>query len=74
MICEQGEMEKPSPRQLVEAVGISRSYAHELLNGREPSNKVAAKIFKATGLKLGLLATLSDADAGKVAARIHGEQ
>jgi transcriptional regulator with XRE-family HTH domain len=60
--------------ELAGAAGISRSYACQLLTGeRRPSDRLAARIFKETGLKLGLFEALSDADA-RVAARIHGEQ
>jgi transcriptional regulator with XRE-family HTH domain len=63
-----------TPTELHEAAGISLSYASMLMSGdRKPSATLAAKIYKETGLKLGVFEALSDADA-RVAARIHGEQ
>jgi hypothetical protein len=63
-----------TPTELDRATGIGLSYASMVLSGkRVPSPKAAAKIYTETGLKLGLFAQLSDADAA-VAARIHGEQ
>jgi hypothetical protein len=67
-------MSKPSAQEIIEAAGISRTHAYDILAERQkPSNGVAAKIYVKTGLKRGLFAQLSDADA-QVAARIHGEQ
>ena len=63
-----------TPTELHKAAGISLGYASMILAGeRNPSATLAAKIYRETGLKLGLFETLSDADAA-VAARIHGEQ
>ena len=67
-------MGKPSAQEIIEAAGISRTHAYDILAKRQkPSNGVAAKVYLKTGLKTGLFETLSDADA-QVAARIHGEQ
>jgi transcriptional regulator with XRE-family HTH domain len=65
-------MDKPSPKDLVEAVGISPSYASMILSGeRTPPPSLAAAIWQKTGWKLGIFESLTDDDA-KVAARIHG--
>jgi transcriptional regulator with XRE-family HTH domain len=67
-------MDSVTPTELKDRAGISLSYASMLLSGdRQPSATLAARIFRETGLKMGLFATLSDADA-KTAARIHREQ
>lgn len=63
-----------TPTELSGKADISLSYASMLLSGdRKPSDTLAARIYRETGLKLGLFQSLSDADA-RVAARIHGEQ
>lgn len=62
-----------TPTALSEATDISLSYASMLLaEKRQPSATLAARIFKGTGLKLGIFNGLSDADA-EVAARVHGQ-
>lgn len=54
-------MEKPSPRELRDATGISQSYASMIANGvREPSRPLAIHIFRKTGWRHPMLADLSD--------------
>jgi transcriptional regulator with XRE-family HTH domain len=52
-----------SPTEFAAKVGISVSYASEVLTGtRQPSQKLAVKIYQATGRKLGPIAGLGDDD------------
>ncbi|AIT81244.1 hypothetical protein JI59_16390 [Novosphingobium pentaromativorans US6-1] len=52
-------MDKPSPRELREATGISQSYASMIANGvRDPSRPLAIHIFRKTGWKHPLIADL----------------
>jgi DNA-binding phage protein len=52
-------MGKPSAQQLIEAAGISRTHAYDILAGREvPSLKVAIDIYDATGSQFGILKDL----------------
>jgi transcriptional regulator with XRE-family HTH domain len=61
-MCEQTGMQKPSFTTLVEAAGISRGYASDILNGKQsPSRPLAIHIFRQTGWKHGLIADLTDA-------------
>lgn len=62
VMCEQSQMLKPDkPSALVKAVGISRSYACEILAGaRTPSDKLAIEIYRATGWKTAQLTHLTD--------------
>lgn len=61
-----------TPKELVEAAGISPSYASMILSGeRTPPPALAAILFAKLGVKLGIFTGLSDQDA-QVAARIHG--
>lgn len=54
-------MKPPSTAALVSAVGISKSYASEIANGkRDPSRGLAIFIFRQTGWKHPILAELSD--------------
>lgn len=53
--------EAPKPARLAEAVGISRSYASEILSGvRRPSRPLAVHIYRKTGWRHRSLAELSD--------------
>lgn len=55
------------PKVLVEALGISAAYASMLLNGqRVPPQPLALRIWRAAGVKLGPLATLSDDDCAQL--------
>lgn len=52
---------KPTQRELVDKVGISQPYASLILAGkREPAIPVALKIFRKTGWKPPVIASLSD--------------
>jgi hypothetical protein len=49
-ICDKGFMDKPSPKALVEATGISSSYASMILSGdRTPTRSLAIFIFRSLG-------------------------
>jgi len=61
-MCEQGVMPKPSFTSLVEATGISRGYASDILRGEQaPSRPLAVHIYRKTGWKHGRIADLTDA-------------
>lgn len=54
-------MQKPSPKELREATGISQSYASMIASGdRAPSRPLAIHIFRCTGWKHSLIADLTD--------------
>lgn len=49
-------MDKPSAQAIMEAAGISRAHAYDILAGREPpSIKLALKLYDETGEQFGLL-------------------
>jgi hypothetical protein len=53
-------MDKPSPKELRDATGISQSYASMIASGdREPSRPLAIHIFRRTGWKHPLIADLT---------------
>jgi hypothetical protein len=55
-------------------IGISKSYAHELANRkRKPSDVLAIRIFRETGLKLGPIEHAADDDIDALA-RLRGVQ
>jgi transcriptional regulator with XRE-family HTH domain len=61
VLCEQSAMSKPTFSELVEATGISRGYASDILNGKQaPSRPLAVHIYRKTGWRHPLLAGLSD--------------
>ncbi|QSR19006.1 helix-turn-helix transcriptional regulator [Novosphingobium sp. KA1] len=54
-------MDKPSPRELREATGISQSYASMIASGvRPPSRPLAIHIFRRTGWKPEIISDLTD--------------
>lgn len=54
-------MLKPTTRQVVEAAGISRTYAHDILNDRQnPSTRVAIRIYRTLGWRHPLIADLTE--------------
>lgn len=56
----------------LQSVGVANGYSYDIANGRrKPSTKLALRIFRETGLKLGKLTGLSDADIA-VLERTHG--
>ena len=66
-------MEKPSPRELRDATGISQSYASMILSGdRTPSLALAVSIYRKTGRKFGPISQASEEDI-EVLARLQGE-
>lgn len=53
-------MADPSPQEIMEAAGISRTHAYDILAGREtPSLKVAFQIYDKTGAQFGILKDIS---------------
>lgn len=61
-----------TPSQLQVRAGISKGYASDLLAGKKtPSPSTALRIFNATGVKLGPIASLSDAEIA-VLEKMHG--
>lgn len=61
-----------SPTRLGAQVGISKAYACGILKGNKtPSEAVAVRIYRATGMKLGRLADLND-DQIAVLEAMHG--
>lgn len=55
-------MEKPSFKELVDAAGISKGYASDILNGKQPpSRALAIHIFRTTGWRHPVIAELTDA-------------
>lgn len=61
VMCELLGMEKPTFKALVEATGISRGYASDILAGNQPpSRPLAVHIFRKTGWKHDLIADLTD--------------
>lgn len=63
--------ESVTPTALKAAVGISISYASELLNQRrEPADPLAVRIWRHTGLKLGRLKGRTDEDV-RALAKFH---
>jgi transcriptional regulator with XRE-family HTH domain len=50
----------PTPTELSKMIGVSVPYASQVLNDRrKPSQRVAIKIFRHTGMKLGPIANAS---------------
>lgn len=63
VICEQSGMDKPTARQLVDETGVSRTYAHDILSGKQqPSRPLALTIYRATGWKPELIADLDETE------------
>lgn len=51
------------PTQLSNLVGISVPYASQIISGaRKPARRLAIKIYRHTGFKMGPIANVSDAD------------
>ena len=46
--------------ELAAKAGISKSYASEILNGRQPARPLAIHIFRKTGWKHGSILSLTD--------------
>jgi hypothetical protein len=54
-------MERPRVKDLVAAVGISKTYASDILAGKQPpSRALAIGMFRATGWKHDAIASLTD--------------
>jgi hypothetical protein len=53
-------------------MGVNRSYAWQIANGkRAPSQKLAVRVFRETGLKIGPVEGLSDEEIA-VLEKLHG--
>lgn len=53
----------PSNRKIAELAGISASYADKIRKGvKSPPLDTAIRIYRATGMKFGTLASMSDAE------------
>lgn len=62
----------PSLAGRLHSLGVANGYAYDIANGkRQPSQKLAVRIFRETGLKLGPVAGLSD-DEIAVLEKMHG--
>lgn len=60
-MCEQAGMSNtPRTQELADKAGISKSYASEILNGREPKLPLAIHIMRSTGWRHPVLADLTD--------------
>jgi transcriptional regulator with XRE-family HTH domain len=71
-LCKLMGMDKPiTPTELAAALGISVSYASQLLSGARStgSSDIALGAFRLFGLKLGLLADMTDDDVSKLCAQ-----
>lgn len=61
-----------SPTCLATAVGIGKAHASSILSGKRiPSPRVAVRVFRVTGLKLGPIANLTD-DEIALLEKMHG--
>ena len=59
-----------TPKQLSDVTGISRSYSSQILSGKRPaSSDIALAAFRAFGVRLGLLAEMTDADISRLCAQ-----
>jgi len=60
-MCEQAVMSNaPRTQELADKAGISKSYASEILNGREPKLPLAIHIMRSTGWRHPVLSELTD--------------
>jgi hypothetical protein len=50
----------PRTQELADAVGISKSYASEILSGKRPARSLAIHIFRKTGWRHETIADLTD--------------
>lgn len=61
VMCEQTGMQKPTVKQLVDATGISKGYASDILaDNQPPSRPLAIHILRKTGWRHPMLADLTD--------------
>ena len=61
------------PSALVEELGISASYASQVLSGaRRAPWDVSLRVFRVFGVRIGVLAEMSDEDIGRLCAERHG--
>lgn len=55
----------------LQRIGVSKPYAHQIARGHSPSVAMALRILRGTGVKLGPIAGLSDAEIA-VLEKMHG--
>lgn len=55
----------------LQRIGVSKPYAHQIARGHSPSVKMALRIMRGTGVKLGPIANLTD-DQIAVLEAMHG--
>jgi hypothetical protein len=53
-------MSKPTIRELVEATGVSRTYACDVLNGKQHPRGLVVEIYRKFGWKAPLIAHMTD--------------
>ena len=64
-------MTKPSIKAAdLQRIGISKPYAHQIARGHKPSVEMALRIMRGTGVKLGPIAGLTDAEIA-VLSKMH---
>lgn len=60
-MCVDGDMAKPTATQLMDAAGISRTYAHYILTGeRQPARPLAIHLYRQLNYKLPPIEHLTD--------------
>ena len=63
-------MINPTPTDFAAALGISVSHASNILSGKRPAGQdIALAAFRAFGVRLGLLAEMTDADISRLCAQ-----
>jgi len=64
--CKHADMQTASPIEIAErlrAAGVSASYASQLSRSvRKPSQRLAIKLYRETGVKLGPIANATDSE------------
>lgn len=60
VICEQEGVTKPTIRQVVEATGISRTYACDVLNGKQQPRALICDLYRIFAWKAPLIAHMTD--------------
>lgn len=55
----------------LQRIGVSKPYAHQIARGHSPSVEMALRILRGTGVKLGPISGLSDAEIA-VLEKMHG--
>lgn len=60
VICEHSGVDKPTIKQVVDATGISRTYACDVLNNKQQPRAVICEIYRKLGWKAPLIAHMTD--------------